>query len=165
MVTVLAVLQRQVHAVLTALVAAVCLLLVPGRAGRLRSRSWPRGVKGGKIFDSLARQAGRQKLPVCACTLRRALDGRLPTRYTVLAFARGAGADKKKAEQMRAAAARASRPLPSRARSYVPGRISTRAGLARAPDKLKTGAQMSLRDWPPRPPTRACSPAAPRTLP
>ncbi|MFJ4932127.1 hypothetical protein [Streptomyces sp. NPDC088736] len=34
-VTVLAILQRPVPAVLTALVAAVCLLLVPGRAGRL----------------------------------------------------------------------------------------------------------------------------------
>ncbi|MFJ4932126.1 helix-turn-helix domain-containing protein [Streptomyces sp. NPDC088736] len=103
-------------------------------------------MKGGKTFDSLARQAGRQKLPVCACTLRRALDGRLPTRYTVLAFARGVSADKKKAEQMWAAAARASRPLPSRTRRYVPGRISTRAGLARVLDKLKTDAQMSLRE-------------------
>ncbi|MFH0246427.1 hypothetical protein ACGRHY_29310 [Streptomyces sp. HK10] len=34
-VTVLAVLQRPIPAVLTALAAAACLLLVPGRAGRL----------------------------------------------------------------------------------------------------------------------------------
>ncbi|MFE4960740.1 hypothetical protein ACFRCW_44205 [Streptomyces sp. NPDC056653] len=33
--TVLAILQRPIPAVLTALVAAVCLLLLPGRASRL----------------------------------------------------------------------------------------------------------------------------------
>ncbi|MFK0142711.1 hypothetical protein [Streptomyces murinus] len=101
-------------------------------------------MKGAKTFGSLACRAGHRKLPVSACTLRRALDGRLPTRYTVLAFARGAGADEEKAEQMWAAA-HAARPLPPRPRPYVPGRITTRAGLARALNKLKADAGMTLR--------------------
>ncbi|WP_051818307.1 helix-turn-helix domain-containing protein [Kitasatospora sp. NRRL B-11411] len=109
-------------------------------------RGWLHGVKGRMTLESLARRASRKKLPISECTLRRALDGRLPTRYTVMAFAQGAGADVKRAEQMWTAAAHAARPLPARTRSpYVPGRITTRDGLALALSRLKANAGMSLR--------------------
>ncbi|WP_165984273.1 hypothetical protein [Streptomyces sp. YIM 98790] len=91
-------------------------------------------------FDALARRAARAGgLPISACTLRRALDGRLPTRHTVLAFARAADADERTAERLWKAAADTGRPLRVRTR-YVPGRITTPAGLAKAMQRLRTEA-------------------------
>jgi hypothetical protein len=69
------------------------------------------------------------------------MDGRLPTWRTVLAFARGAGADEGQAAAVWEAAARAVRPRPARARSpYVPGRFTTRAGLAEAMRRMRSAA-------------------------
>ncbi|MFE0775387.1 hypothetical protein [Streptomyces sp. NPDC058861] len=120
----------------------------PGGADELAElRGWLRGVKGDKAFAGIARRAGLRKLSVSERTLRRALKGPLPTRHTVLAFARGAGADEEKAERLWAAAERAVRPRAPRARSgFVPGRITTRAGLARALRRLKADSGMSLRE-------------------
>jgi hypothetical protein len=104
-------------------------------------RGWLRATKGNRTFDGLARRASALELPVCACTLRRALDGRLPTRRTVIAFARGAGADEARAEHLWQAAAAAVHRPPARDRArYVPGRVLTRAGLARAMRRIRAAA-------------------------
>ncbi|GKQ35682.1 hypothetical protein ALMP_22250 [Streptomyces sp. A012304] len=81
-------------------------------------------------------------MPVSACTLRRALTGRLPTLYTVRAAARGAGADEEEAGRVWAAAEAAVRLGPVRKPvGYVPGRqITTRAGLAGAMEKVRAAA-------------------------
>jgi hypothetical protein len=107
-----------------------------------RLRGWLRNAKGKRTFDSLARRASAQKMAVSACTLRRALDGRLPTLYTVVAFARGAGADEEEAGRLWAAAEAAVRPRPARApAAYVPGAgITTRAGLVRAMERVRASA-------------------------
>ncbi|WP_074995891.1 hypothetical protein [Streptomyces misionensis] len=63
-------------------------------------RGWLRTAKGIRTFDGTARRAGALGLHVCACTPRRALDGRLPTRRTVITFVRGAGADEARAGQL-----------------------------------------------------------------
>ncbi|MET7604948.1 hypothetical protein ABZS96_20955 [Streptomyces avermitilis] len=107
-----------------------------------RLRGWLRAAKGRRTFEFLAQWAGARRMPVSACTLRRALDGRLPTLYTVRAFARGAGADEEEARRVWAAAEAAVRPRPVRKpAAYVPGRqITTRAGLTRAMEKVRVAA-------------------------
>jgi hypothetical protein len=107
-----------------------------------RLRGWLRTAKGRRTFAALARRADAGKLPVSVCTLRRALDGRLPTLRTVQAFARGAGADEEEGARVWAAAAAAVRPEPVRKPSaYVPGRgITTHAGLAAAMEKVRVAA-------------------------
>jgi hypothetical protein len=113
-----------------------------GPAELARLRGWLRAAKGRLTFESLARRAGARGMPVSACTLRRALNGRLPTLYTVRAFARGAGADEEKAGRVWAAAEAAVRPKPVRKpAAYVPGRqITTQAGLAGAMEKVRAAA-------------------------
>ncbi|MEV8544413.1 hypothetical protein [Streptomyces sp. NPDC051572] len=98
-----------------------------------------RAAKGRLTFGALARRASARRMSVSACTLRRALDGRLPTLRTVLAFARGAGADEEEAGRMWAAAAGAVLRGPVRTpAAYVPGRqITTRTGLATAMEKVR----------------------------
>ncbi|MCX4481647.1 hypothetical protein OOK44_35325 [Streptomyces cellulosae] len=104
-------------------------------------RGWLRAAKGRRTFDSLARRSSTLGLTVCACTLRRTLDGRLPTLRTTTAFARGAGADEARAERLWEAAAAAVRRPPAKPRApYVPGRITTQAGLARALRRLQVAA-------------------------
>ncbi|MFI2415733.1 hypothetical protein [Streptomyces sp. NPDC018947] len=107
-----------------------------------RLRGWLRAAKARRTFAALARRADAGKLPVSVCTLRRALDGRLPTLRTVQAFARGAGADEEEGARVWAAAAAAVRPEPVRKPSaYVPGRgITTQAGLAAAMEKVRAAA-------------------------
>ncbi|MGW3311468.1 hypothetical protein ACWDG9_33350 [Streptomyces sp. NPDC001073] len=107
-----------------------------------RLRGWLRAAKGRRTFACLARRAGAERLPVSACTLRRALDGRLPTLYTVRAFARAAGADEEEGARVWAAAAAALRPAPVHTpAAYTPSRrISTRAGLATAMEKVRAAA-------------------------
>lgn len=107
-----------------------------------RLRGWLRAAKGRRAFALLARRAGARKMPVSACTLRRALDGRLPTLYTVRAFARGADADEEEGARVWAAASAAVRPVPVRKpAAYVPSRqISTRTGLAAAMEKVRAAA-------------------------
>ncbi|MER6562753.1 hypothetical protein ABT300_34485 [Streptomyces sp. NPDC001027] len=113
-----------------------------GPVERARLRGWLRAAKGRRTFESLALRASSRKMAVSACTLRRALDGRLPTLRTVLAFARGA--DEEEAARLWAAAgaAAAVRPAPARKpAAYVPGcGITTRAGLAAAMEKVRTAA-------------------------
>ncbi|MFF1285622.1 hypothetical protein ACFVY4_33665 [Streptomyces sp. NPDC058299] len=107
-----------------------------------RLRDWLQAAKGQRTFEFLARRAGARRMPVSACTLRRALDSRLPTPYTVRAFARGADADEEEAGRVCAAAEAAVRPKPVRKpAAYVPERqITTRAGLARAMEKVRAAA-------------------------
>ncbi|MFJ9127812.1 hypothetical protein ACIRJS_27300 [Streptomyces sp. NPDC102340] len=113
-------------------------------------RAW----KGRLTFQALERgtsACGGQR--VSACTLRRALDGRLPTRRTVVAFAagaaraRGAGRDEERRAKRDAAVLwqaasdaiarqQAVRPPPA----HVPGRVITRAGLARAMVRVRAAA-------------------------
>ncbi|MFF9206605.1 hypothetical protein ACF1AE_33450 [Streptomyces sp. NPDC014986] len=104
-----------------------------------RLRGWLRAAKGRRTFAALARRADARKLPVSVCTLRRSLDGRLPTLRTVQAFARGAGADEEEGARVWAVAAAAVRPEPVRKPAgYVPGRgITTLAGLAAAVEKVR----------------------------
>ncbi|WP_225628224.1 hypothetical protein [Streptomyces werraensis] len=130
-------------------------------------RGWLRAAKGRRTFAALARRADAGKLPVSVCTLRRALDGRLPTLRTVQASARGAGADEEAGARVWAAAAAAVRPEPVRKPSaYVPGRdITTRAGLAAAMQKVRAAAGgPSLRQLADSPRPRAASRAAPWTM-
>ncbi|MFD5794911.1 hypothetical protein ACFWIO_15455 [Streptomyces diastatochromogenes] len=116
----------------------------PGRIGRRAAepveltelRGWMRNAKGRRTFDSIARRAKRAGMPISECTLRRALtpNGRLPTRHTVLAFARGADADGPTAAEVWEAAAGAVRPQPVLAAGdrYVPRRFTTPTGMGRA---------------------------------
>ncbi|MEW1637587.1 helix-turn-helix domain-containing protein [Streptomyces sp. NPDC093801] len=112
-------------------------------------RGWLRAAKGNLTFYSLARRArgdGRPEYKVSEYTLRQALDGRLSTLPTTLAFARGAGADQKKAERLWAAADRAVNPPPRRPAPYVPGAFTTPAGLVRAMNRVRaTAPHTSLR--------------------
>ncbi|MER0485120.1 helix-turn-helix domain-containing protein [Streptomyces sp. Edi2] len=106
-------------------------------------RGWLRAAKGNLTFYSLARRArgdGRPDYTVSECTLRQALDGRLPTLRTILAFARGAGADQKKAERLWRRADRAVNPPPRRPAPHVPGSFTTPAGLVRAMNRVRTTA-------------------------
>ncbi|MFL4910618.1 hypothetical protein ACJ6WF_47885 [Streptomyces sp. MMS24-I2-30] len=111
----------------------------PAEVEQARLRGWLRAAKGRHLRLPGAAHGARQ-MPVSACTARRALDGRLPTLYTVRAFARGAGADEEEGARMWAATA--VRPGPVRKpAAYVPGRgITTRAGLASAMEKVRAAA-------------------------
>ncbi|MFH9009024.1 hypothetical protein ACH4E5_38030 [Streptomyces afghaniensis] len=121
----------------------------PGQPGRRKAepvelavlRGWLRHAKGSRTFDSLARRATEAGMPVSECTLRRALSpgGQLPRRYTVLAFAQGAGAAGDEAETVWEAAAMAVRPQPAMAAGdrYVPGRFTTLAGMAEAVARMR----------------------------
>ncbi|MEW2436010.1 hypothetical protein AB0952_17925 [Streptomyces caniferus] len=116
----------------------------PGRIGRRAAepvkltelRGWMRNAKGRRTFDSIARRAKLAGMPISECTLRRALtpNGRLPTRHTVLAFARGGAADGHTAALVWEAAAGAVRPQPVLAAGnrYVPRRFTTPTGMGRA---------------------------------
>ncbi|MFD6469637.1 helix-turn-helix domain-containing protein [Streptomyces goshikiensis] len=112
-------------------------------------RGWLRAAKGNLTFYSLTRRArgdGRSEYEISECTLRQALDGRLPTLNTVLAFARGADADQTKAKQLWRAAYRAVNPPPRRPAPHVPGAFTTPAGLARAMNRVRaTASHTSLR--------------------
>lgn len=114
----------------------------PAEVELARLRGWLRAAKGRRTFESLARRAGERQMAVSACTLRRALDGRLPTPRTVRALARGAGADEEEGARRWSAAAAAVRPEPvRRPAAYVPGRgITTLAGLAAAMDRVRAAA-------------------------
>lgn len=112
-------------------------------------RGWLRDAKRNLTFYSLARRArgdGRSEYEISECTLRQALDGRLPTLKTTLAFARGAGADQKKAERLWRAADRAVNPPPRRPAPHVPGAFTTPDGLVRAMNRVRaTAPHTSLR--------------------
>ncbi|MDP5315664.1 helix-turn-helix domain-containing protein [Streptomyces poriferorum] len=71
------------------------------------------------------------------CTLRQALDGRLPTLRTTVAFARATGADEATARRLWAAADRAVNPPRERPAPHVPGRFTTPAGLVRAMNRVR----------------------------
>ncbi|WP_405444700.1 helix-turn-helix domain-containing protein [Streptomyces erythrochromogenes] len=119
-------------------------------------RGWLRGKKAaaavaakaeGKraTFQYLADRAsaGGNQYAVSACTLRQALDGRLPTLRTTLAFTYGAGCDEKdlkNAERLWAAARRAVNGPAVRCAPPVLGRFTTQAGLVRAMNRLRAGA-------------------------
>ncbi|MFB8406028.1 hypothetical protein [Streptomyces sp. NPDC055912] len=106
-------------------------------------RGWLRAAKGRRTFYSLHLRAvaGGEAYAVSECTLRRALDGRLPTLRTMTAFAHGAGADEAKAAALWEAAAHAMRPpaAPPPA-PYVPGAFTTRGGRVRAMVRLRAAA-------------------------
>lgn len=124
----------------------------PGRPGRRRAepvelavlRGWLRNAKGSRTFDSLAHRATEAGMPISECTLRRAVSvgGQLPRWYTVLAFTQGASADGDEAESVWEAAALAVRPQPIGAAGdrYVPGRFTTRAGMAEAMARMRAAA-------------------------
>lgn len=124
----------------------------PGRPGRRTAepveltvlRGWMRNAKRNRTFGFLAHEAAKDGMPISEYTLRQAVavNGRLPTRYTVLAFARGAGADEEKAALVWEAAASAVRPAPVLAAGdrYVPGRFTTRGGLVRAMKGMRAAA-------------------------
>ncbi|GLF99934.1 helix-turn-helix domain-containing protein [Streptomyces yaizuensis] len=133
---------------------------VPGRARPAGEpaelailRGWLRGAKAAALpaaraagkratFQYLADRAcaSGKEYVVSACTLRQALDGRLPTVRTTLAFARGAGADEGTARRLWVAADRAVHPPQRRPAPHVPGRFTTRAGLVRAMGRVRATA-------------------------
>jgi hypothetical protein len=96
----------------------------------------------GATFESIARRAGTAGLPISERTLRRALDGRLPTRRTVIAFARGCGACEHAAGQLWQHAAAASRPAPARTPRVSArfSQVTTAAGLRAAMERLRAAA-------------------------
>lgn len=129
-------------------------------------RGWLRGIKGAFTYDTIARRASDHGQPVCERSLRRAvrrtLDGRLPALRMVVAFAHGAvharahaagasgGADAlevQRAEQTvralweaaESAVCRRTQTRPRRL-TWVPGHITTKAGLARAMRRLREEA-------------------------
>ncbi|MGC5400720.1 hypothetical protein ACPXCP_33865 [Streptomyces sp. DT20] len=77
-----------------------------------------------------------------ACTLRQALDRRLPlpTLRTTVAFARATSADEATARRLWATADRAVNPPRERPAPHIPGRFTTRAGLARAMNRVRDTA-------------------------
>ncbi|MFC8704900.1 helix-turn-helix domain-containing protein [Streptomyces anulatus] len=79
---------------------------------------------------------------VSACTLRQALDRRLPlpTLRTTVAFARATGADEATARRLWEAADRAVNPPRKRPAPHIPGRFTTRAGLVRAMNRIRDTA-------------------------
>ncbi|MDF2272009.1 hypothetical protein P2Q00_42355 [Streptomyces coacervatus] len=122
-------------------------------------RAW----KGTLTFETIARWSSRSEWPVSECTLRRALDGRLPTRRTILAFAvvavhararaRGNGEGEVQAVVGTAEALwQAASDAVTRRRSgqprapHVPGRVTTLAGLGQAMERVRvTAGTPSLR--------------------
>ncbi|MGW7199664.1 hypothetical protein [Streptomyces chryseus] len=103
---------------------------------------WLRRHKGGRTYDGLAMACG---YAASACTLRRAVDGRLPTWNAAKAFAYATGADQNEAERLWKAArdaAAAVQPAPARAsrKPYTPGRISTLKGLGAAMRRVREEA-------------------------
>ncbi|MFF8036355.1 hypothetical protein [Streptomyces sp. NPDC016626] len=150
-------------------------------------RGWLHGIKGAFTYATIARRASDHGQPVSERTLRRAvrqtLDGRLPALRMVEAFAHGAvharahaaggsrGAappEVQRAEQAgRALWEAAERSLHWRAQTrphrvtWVPGHITTPAGLARAVRRLHQEAgNPSLRVLAAAPKPTAGSPAA-----
>ncbi|MFE2130929.1 helix-turn-helix domain-containing protein [Streptomyces amritsarensis] len=135
----------------------------PGHASRARRvaepvelatlRGWLRAKKAaaavaakteGKraTFQYLADRAsaGGNQYTVSACTLRQALDGRLPTLRTTLAFTYGAGGDGRdlrNAERLWEAARHAVNGPVVRCVPPVLGRFTTPAGLVRALNRLR----------------------------
>ncbi|MFD7556483.1 helix-turn-helix domain-containing protein [Streptomyces sp. NPDC059835] len=106
-------------------------------------RGWLRAAKANMLLSTLTKRAngdGRPEYKISECTLRQALDGRLPTLNTTLAFARGADADQKKAERLWRAADRAVNPPPRRPAPHVPGAFTTPAGLVRAMNRVRANA-------------------------
>ncbi|WP_331750682.1 hypothetical protein OG215_36095 (plasmid) [Streptomyces globisporus] len=116
-------------------------------------RGWLRGRKTAAVamaaaegrratYPYLAERASAAgtRYVVSACTLRQALDGRLPTLRTTVAFARATGADEATARRLWAAADRAVHPPRARPAPHVPGRFTTRAGLARAMNRIRDTA-------------------------
>ncbi|MBW5262866.1 helix-turn-helix domain-containing protein, partial [Streptomyces poriferorum] len=116
-------------------------------------RGWLRGRKA--AADAAARAEGRRatfeylaerargagtRYGVGDCTLRQALDGRLPTPRTTVAFARATGADEATARRLWAAADRAVNPPRERPAPHVPGRFTTPAGLVRAMNRVRASA-------------------------
>ncbi|MFD3422119.1 hypothetical protein [Streptomyces decoyicus] len=115
-----------------------------GAAEELRHLvDWLLRHKGRRTYEQVAAAATGRGIAVHPCTLRRAVDGRLPTWRTVAAYAAGTGADPDEAGRLltaaRKAAARAGA-SPSRPRPYSPGRITTRKGLATAMRRIRDEA-------------------------
>lgn len=118
-------------------------------------RGWLRGRKTAAVATAAA-EGRRATYPylaerassagtmyvVSACTLRQALDRRLPlpTLRTTVAFARATGADEATARRLWAAADRAVNPPRKRPAPHVPGRFTTGAGLARAMNRIRDTA-------------------------
>ncbi|MEU2358587.1 hypothetical protein ABZ599_37440 [Streptomyces misionensis] len=125
-------------------------------------RGWLRAAKGNQAFDGIARRASAPGLQMCACTLRRALNGRLPTRRTMIAFTPGAGADEARAAQLwQAAAAAVHRPARPRPRPRPrPGPCPgpCQAGSRPGPDSPGPYGLPST----PRPAARPCATWSPR---
>ncbi|MFJ1662203.1 hypothetical protein [Streptomyces anthocyanicus] len=118
-------------------------------------RGWLRGRKTAAVvaaaaegrrasFEYLAERASSAgaRYVVSACTLRQALDRRLPlpTLRTTVAFARATSADEATARRLWEAADRAVNPPRKRPAPHVPGRFTTRAGLVRAMNRIRDTA-------------------------
>ncbi|WP_217226104.1 helix-turn-helix domain-containing protein [Streptomyces anulatus] len=118
-------------------------------------RGWLRGRKTAAVataaaegrrasFEYLAERASSAgtRYVVSACTLRQALDRRLPppTLRTTVAFARATGADEATASRLWAAADRAVNPPRERPAPHVPGRFTTRTGLVNAMNRIRDTA-------------------------
>ncbi|MFF8352956.1 hypothetical protein ACF063_05845 [Streptomyces chartreusis] len=99
---------------------------------------WLNAKRGRMSYAQLAAVAGAAGFRVTADTLRRAVDGRVPTFKVVRAWAAGTGAGPAEGERLleRVRAAR----LPDARKAYDAGRIATRAGLVRAMERIRARA-------------------------
>ncbi|WP_351237628.1 helix-turn-helix domain-containing protein [Streptomyces sp. NPDC002133] len=102
--------------------------------------NWLLRHKGDRTYEGLARRCHYDP-----STLRRAVDGRMPTQKVVEAFARAAGADPREALRLLRAAqygAEAAQVAAARAglKPYVPGRIASLRGLAAAMRRVRQEA-------------------------
>ncbi|QDN54156.1 hypothetical protein [Streptomyces sp. S1D4-20] len=104
-------------------------------------QNWLLSVKGSKTFAQLSAAAAATEAtdrPVTEATLRRAVDGRVPTIKAIRTWSAGAGVDPTEGERLRARV-RAARSRLAQQR-YDASRITTQGGLVRAMKRIRARA-------------------------
>ncbi|AZM73515.1 hypothetical protein D1J63_00015 [Streptomyces sp. KPB2] len=111
---------------------------VPGAAELAELRAWLVRSRGDKSFGQMSEEACAAGHVVTERTLRRAVDGRVPTYRVVQAWAAGAGVDPSRGEELLTRVRVAREP---RAREGSDAwRITTSAGLVRAMKRVRARA-------------------------
>ncbi|MFG3207339.1 hypothetical protein [Streptomyces sp. NPDC048192] len=106
--------------------------------------NWMSNARGRVSYGQLAEAATAAGHPVTAKTLRRAVDGRVPTSQAVTAWAVGAGADPRPGEALLRRVRAARNPLARM--QYDASRITKRAGVVRAMKVVLARAGLTLRE-------------------
>ncbi|MGP3941953.1 hypothetical protein [Streptomyces sp. 6N106] len=110
----------------------------PGAAELGELARWLLRVKGRRSFAELSAAAGAAGRPVTADTLRRALDGRVPTVNVVRAWAAGAHVAPAEGEDLLTLVRAARAPLAQQ--GYDASQITTWTGLVRAMKRVRARA-------------------------